>query len=219
MKTTTTKYNLLRNFYKNIYENEKAEYLKDTEDPKKLKKELKYLDKKYNNLLNELDKIENFSLEDFKDMSLHIDWKKSATWGANPIGKLTVFHNKEYSLEFYENTYKISGCGYCKTSTCTADLFNQSYVIKKLVLDKVEKLLSVNTNVRELKGLISKDRLELREFIDYGISQYGLGLPKFDEGVGVESHESILKKLGLSMRKINWTSNSDTWIISTSETK
>ena len=205
---TTTKYNLLRNFYKNIYENEKAEHLKETEDPKRLKKELRDLDKKYNNLLAELDKIENFSLEDFKDMSLHIDWKKSATWGANPNGKLTVFHNKEYSLEFYENTYKISGCGYCKTSTCTADLLNQSYVIKKLILNKVENLLS------EPEKLISQYGLELRESISYGISQYGLNLPKFDGGVGVESHESILKNLGLCMRKINWTSNSDTWLIS-----
>lgn len=211
--TTTTKYNLLRDFYKNIYENEKADYIKETEDPKKLKKELRDLDKKYNNLLTELDKIENFSLEDFKDMSLHIDWKKSATWGANPSGKLTVFHKKEYSLEFYENTYKISGCGYCKASACTADLFNQSYVIKKLILNKVENLLS------ETQGLISQYGLELRESISYGISQYGLDLPKFEGGVGVESHESILKNLGLHMRKINWTSNSDTWVISRSETK
>lgn len=211
--TTTTKYNLLRNFYKNIYENEKAEHLKDTEDTKILKKELRDLDKKYNNLLNELDKIENFSLEDFKDMSLHIDWRKSTTWGANPRGKLTIFHKKGYSLEFYENTYKISGCGYCKTSTCTADLLNQSYVIKKLILNKVENLLS------EPEKLISQYGLELRESISYGISQYGLNLPKLDEGVGVESHESILKNLGLHMRKINWTSNSDTWVISRSETK
>lgn len=207
MKTTTTKYNLLRDFYRNIYEN-KAECLKETEDTKILKKELRYLDKKYNNLLTELDKIENFSLEDFKDMSLHIDWKKSPTWGVNPKGKLTVFNKKRYSLEFYENTHKISGCGYCKTSTCTADLFNQSYVIKKLILNKVENLLS------EPEKLISQYGLELRESINYGISQYGLNLPKFDGGVGVESHESILKNLGLCMRKINWTSNSDTWIIS-----
>jgi len=230
---TTIKYELLRNFYKNVYEAKKAEYSQDlenalkaletfisenpdydkretknkeTENPKKAKKELKDLDKEYNNLLAELGKIESFNLEDFKDMSIHIDWKKSATWGSNPRGNLTVFHNKGYSLEFYENTHKISGCGYCKESTCTADLLNQSAVIKKLILNKIEDLLTS-------KGLVSKNSLELRESINYGISQYGLSLPKFDGGVGISCHETILRILGLNMRKINWTKDSDTWII------
>jgi hypothetical protein len=238
--TTTIKYELLRDFYKNVYEAKKAEYLQDlenalkaletfiaenpdydkretknkeTENPKKAKKELKDLDKKYNNLLAELDKIESFNLEDFRDMSIHIDWKKSATWGANPRGKLTVFHNKGYSLEFYENTYKISGCGYCKESTSTADLLNQSIVIKKLILNKIEKLLCINRNANEIKDLVGKNGLELRESINYGISQYGLNLPRFDGGVGVSCHESILKKLGLGMRKISWSKDSDTWIL------
>jgi hypothetical protein len=213
MENTTTKYELLRDFYKNVYEAKKAEYSQDLENALKAKKELKDLDKKYSSLLAELDKIESFNLEDFKDMSIHIDWKKSATWGANPRGKLTVFHIKGYSLEFYENTYKISGCGYCKESTSTADLLNQSAVIKKLILNKVEKLLCINRNAGEIKGLVDTDNLELRESINYGISQYGLGLPHFDGGVGVSCHESILKKLGLSMRKINWSNTSDTWII------
>jgi hypothetical protein len=203
--TTTKKYELLRDFYKNLYETKKAEYL-NLEDKKLSKKEIKALDKKYNNLLAELDKIESFNLEDFRDMSIHIDWKKSATWGANPRGKLTVFHNKGYSLEFYENTYKISSCGYCKESTCTADLLNQSAVIKKLILNKIKDLLAD-------KGIINKNSLDLRESINYGISQYGLNLPKFDGGVGVSCHESILKKLGLCMRKISWSSSSDTWVI------
>lgn len=209
---TTTKYELLRDFYKNLYETKKTEYI-NVEDKKLSKKEIRSLDKKYNQLLAELDKIESFNLEDFKDMSIHINWKKSATWGANPRGKLIVFHNKGYSLEFYENTYKISSWGYCKESTCTADLFNQSYVIKKLVLDKIENLLSINRNSREIKGLISQYGLELRESINYGISQYGLNLPRFDGGVGISCHESILRNLGLCMRKISWTESSDTWVI------
>jgi hypothetical protein len=200
---TTIKYELLRLFYKEVYENKKAEYL-NLEDKKLSKKEIKALDKKYNSLLVELDKIESFNLEDFRDMSIHIDWKKSATWGANPRGQLTVFHRKY--LESYENTYKISGCGYCKESTCTADLLNQSVVIKKLILNKVEDLL-------DNKEIINKNSLELRESINYGISQYGLGLPHFDGGVGVSSHEYILKKLGLGMRKISWSNTSDTWMI------
>jgi hypothetical protein len=208
----TTKFELLRDFYKNIYESKKAKYL-NLEDKKLSKKEIKALDKKYNQLSTDLDRIESFNLEDFKDMSIHIDWKKSATWGANPRGKLTVFHTKGYSLEFYENTYKISGCGYCKESTCTADLLNQSVVIKKLILNKIEKLLCFNRNASEIKGLVNKNNLELRESINYGISQYGLNLPKFDGGVGVSCHESILKKLGLSMRKISWSNTSDTWVI------
>jgi hypothetical protein len=208
----TIKFELLRDFYKNIYESKKAEYL-NLEDKKLSKKEIKALDKKYNILLAELDKIESFNLEDFKDMAIHIDWKKSATWGNNPRGKLTVLNTKGYSLEFYENTYKISGCGYCKESTSTADLLNQSIVIKKLILNKIEDLLCINRNANEIKGLVNKNNLELRESINYGISQYGLNLPKFDGGVGVSCHESILKKLGLNMRKISRSKDSDTWII------
>lgn len=207
MQESISKHEFLRYFYKEIYDSKKSEYL-NLEDKKLSKKEIKALDKKYNQLLAELDKIESFNLEDFKDMSIHIDWKKSATWGANPRGKLTVFHTKDYSLEFYENTYKISGCGYCKESTATADLLNQSIVIKKILLTRLELMLP-----KEYEGRFTDINKVLKDSLGYGISQYGLGLPKFDGGVGVSCHESILKKLGLNMRKISWTKDSDTWII------
>jgi hypothetical protein len=203
----TTKFEFLRYFYKEIYNSKKSEYL-NLEDKKLSKKEIKALDKKYNNLLAELAKIESFNLEDFKDMAIHIDWKKSATWGANPRGKLTVLNTKGYSLEFYENTYKISGCGYCKESTSTADLLNQSIVIKKILLARLEFVLP-----KDYRGRFTDINKILKNYLGYGVSQYGLNLPNFDGGVGVSCHESILKKLGLNMRKISRSKDSDTWII------
>lgn len=152
------KYNNLRNFYLKIYEEEKSKF---SSDPKEAKKQLKKLNKKYENLLAEIEKVENFS-DDFEDMSLHIEWKKSAAWGDNPHGKLNVSHKKGYSLEHYVNTYKINGCGYCKLSTCTADLLNQSCVIKKVLLDKIDE---------DMAG--SDYSLDLRS-LGYGISQYWL---------------------------------------------
>lgn len=64
-----------------------------------------------------------------KAVTITIEWKKSRMWGSNP--------HCEASVEFHDGTYerspvfKCSGCGYDKTSTVIADVFNR-YLLYKL---------------------------------------------------------------------------------------
>jgi phenylpyruvate tautomerase PptA (4-oxalocrotonate tautomerase family) len=64
-----------------------------------------------------------------KKITISIEWKKSATWGANPHCTASV-HFKDGSYED-SPVYKASGCGYDKESTVIADVFN-AYLKYKL---------------------------------------------------------------------------------------
>ena len=160
-------------------EQQKGKFLKFIE-----KKRLKQIEEELN-LIKSIEEAKDFGGE----LVLTIEWKKSNMWGMNP----KVFTNYGFEGE------SIGGCGYCKTSTATAQGLNSHKPILKELFKKEEERLNLKT---------SKDR---RNFVGYG-SGYGI-IPIFEGGVGVSSHETILKNLGLNMRSITETKTTNVYLI------
>lgn len=52
------------------------------------------------------------NLRQFQGGQIHIEWKKSRTWGNNPV----------IENHYGEKCCNVSGCGYCKESTALADV-------------------------------------------------------------------------------------------------
>jgi len=147
----------------------------------------KKLDKEKEKELNKIKSIEEAN--NFKEpLVLTIEWKKSNMWVKNP----RVYTNKGFMGS------SIGGCGYCKSSTATAEGLNSDKTLLKELFKIEEKRLKTN-----------KDR---RTFINYGLT-YGF-LPLFAGGVGVESHRGVIEALGLKWERTTNTPNTDVFIIS-----
>lgn len=98
--------------------------------------------------------------------TIELNWNKNHTWGMCPKGKAWI-----KDRGFIE-TKRITGCGYDKASTATAQLLNQDVnLIKLLTRVKPEHL--------------------------YGWSIYD-NEARFESGVGISCHVNILKELGLN---------------------
>lgn len=107
-----------------------------------------------------------------------IDWVKNRTWGNCPRG--------EYCNGFkYQEYRSVTGCGYCKLSTLTANMLNDDINLMSYVYKFVEK------------HHINKDNIQNK--LGYGIRIYN-GQPYFEGGVGVECHIKILKNLGFDVQ-------------------
>lgn len=109
-----------------------------------------------------------------------IEWVKDKTWGNCPRG--CYFNGYKY-----QDFKSVTGCGYDKLSTLTADMFNSDKCLIALVMDYIEK------------HHINKDNI--RNKLGFGISIHN-GIPYFSGGVGIECHKIILSKLGFKVRYI-----------------
>lgn len=138
-------------------------------------------------LAKRIAQIQNIKAQKFvRFAKCEIDWRRSATWGANPGGC--------YRNGFKYQEYKgIGGCGYDKLSTLTAQMFNEDVNLMSYIFNYCEK------------HAINKDNIQKK--LGYGISIFN-GVVHFDGGVGVECHISILKKLGFNVWHAG-TRNSD----------
>ena len=145
----------------------------------------------YTKQLNiELEKIERLNdVPDSlpNDLTLIINFYKSSTWGYCPKGSDNYGHE----------TSSITGCGYCKESTATAQLLNQNDIIMK-------QLYKAKNKPKNLKRSNS-------DTLGYG-SGYGI-TPSFEGGVGVNCHVRILEKLGY---KVTQSGNDSTTILTVS---
>jgi len=154
---------------------------------------IKYLTKKKEeSLKQELNKLDvvNKAKAFTGEFIITLEWKKSRMWGSNP---------RAYTNYGFEGE-SIGGCGYCKTSTATAQALNSNLSILKLMYLKKNELLKQGLNKDEIKNKIG----------------YGCGyniIPSFEGGVGVSSHEDILKNLALIMRCISDTSQTNVYLI------
>lgn len=170
------------------------------------KKFVKFLYRYYEKRLNkELEKIKRVSkAEEFTgELILTIEWKKSYTWGKNP----------RVSTNYGFIGSSIGGCGYDKQSTATAEALNNDLRILKLMYAKKnEELKNKKEEYTEQNGFKTKSERGINHFcFGYG-SGYGI-LPYFEGGVGVSSHEGVIKSLGLNMRCITSTNNTDVYLI------
>ena len=129
-------------------------------------------------------------------LTITVEWKRSYMWGMNP----RAFTNYGF------NGRSIGGCGYCKHSTATAEALNSHKPLMKLLYLKESKRLRELNKSRMTKEDQEK-YLSRRSFVGYGAG-YSI-IPSFEGGVGVSSHESIVKGLGLEMRGITSTKHVD----------
>ena len=140
-------------------------------------------------LQNALKKIAVIKSYDFKQCKwgvCTIDWVKNRTWGNCPRGEYRNGHD-------YKEYRSVTGCGYDKLSTLTAEMFNDDLFLLSYIAHYIETHAVNDDNIREKLG--------------YGI-HLSNGKPYFDGGVGVSCHIAILKKLGFKVTH-NETRKSD----------
>jgi len=170
------------------YENKKYK-----KNPKE--KIIRYLNKKRGQAIEAIKskiKIAEDS-EDFNgNLVITLEWTASRTWGS------TVKSYTNYGF----GSDCISGCGYCKTSTATAQALNSKPNILKLLYSAKNEYIKNNPNKEEYPNM---------DILGYG-SCYNM-LPCFEGGVGETSHIQILKALGFDMRHISNSKMSDVFTV------
>ena len=120
-------------------------------------------------------------------LRIHVQWKKSATWGRNP--------HAHYSCHFQDGTYQsgdetCGGCGYDKESTVIATIFNQC--CSGMLWRKAHKR----------GGLKNKP---------YGI--YDGYFPHFDGGIGTNCYITITEWLGGKWERVDYGKDYDSYEI------
>lgn len=179
---------------------------------------IKFLKKKSEKFISyQLEKIKLIEEADhtnFEPLVITVEWNKSRTWARNP---------KSYTNYGFESR-AISGCGYDKLSTATAEALNSYLPLLKLLY------LAKDKAIREHKGEMVKEArwdgdkkvyvdVEIdtknginRKYLGYG-SGYGV-LPSFEGAVGVSSHRSIIEGLGLKWEQVISTEYTDVFMVS-----
>lgn len=145
-----------------------------------------YYAKQLKTQLDKLSSVSNAPSKMPNDLILTINFYKNRTWGYCPKGNDNYGHS----------TDSITGCGYCKESTATAQLLNQNASILK-------RLYALKDSEAEKSN---------HEVLGYG-SGYGI-LPSFEGGVGVSCHVRILERLGY---KVTQSGNNSTTVLIVSE--
>lgn len=133
----------------------------------------KYYAKLFKRKLKRIEEI--VSANDFKYSVCDIDWVRNSIWGYCPRGT----YRNGYEFNNYRS---ITGCGYDKLSTLTANMFNNDLSLMKLVCNKLYRYNINKNNIQDKLG----DGIR----ISYGV-------PYFEGAVGIECHITILKNLGL----------------------
>lgn len=167
--------------------NRKTPYIRDRVS--QVESRLKSIyDNKLNEKLEVIERIKNAPDKLPNNLTLIINFYKSKTWGYCPKG----------SDNYGNETRSITGCGYCKESTATAQLLNQNDIILKRLYKAKNKPSNINKSNCEALG--------------YG-SGYGI-VPSFEGGVGVNCHVRILEGLGY---KVTLISNDRSTVLVVSE--
>lgn len=120
-------------------------------------------------------------------LRIHVQWKKSATWGRNP--------HAHYSCHFQDGTYTsgdetCGGCGYDKESTVIARIFDSC--VSGMLWRKTRKKSSL------------KDK-------PYGVNMGWF--PNFEGGVGTSSYVRITEWLGGQWERVDYGKDYDSYEI------
>lgn len=143
------------------------------------KRLIKFYDNKLIKVLADIESVKKVDKSACRWGQCMIDWNRNATWGNCPKGS----YRNGHAFTDYQS---VTGCGYDKLSTLTANMFNDDKYLISFILDYCEKHNITDDNIRERLG--------------YGIRLSSVsGLPYFEGAVGVECHKSILKKLGFKV--------------------
>jgi|TARA_Y100000034_G_scaffold70935_1_gene85494 hypothetical protein len=172
-----------------------------------LKKLKKFLDnrskKEKEKRLSEIQAIEQ--ADTFTgQLVITVEWKKSTMWGSNPRS----YNNYGFVSE------SIGGCGYDKLSTATADALNNHLPLLKMLCIAKERAIK-DCNKTKAKNKDGKDLSTSdinRQYLGYGSGYFYI--PKFEGGVGVSCHKSIVEGLNLKWDNVTSTNNTDVFLIS-----
>lgn len=138
---------------------------------------LKERAKKWEETVAKLERIA--AAPEVESITINVEWRNNKTWGSNPTASATIRTATGYE---YTNSRSISGCGYDKHSAATAEAFNKSDAVLKILYAVWENALKTNKAA------------EMRQILGYG-SGYG-AQPYFEGGVGISSHRGIFKACG-----------------------
>lgn len=145
-----------------------------------IKRALKEIDKKENEMLTQLATIANTPA--VKWCTISVEWVKNRYWGNNPHTTITTDYITTYG--------KAGGCGYDKESAAIANALNENPAILRVLYDAAEKALTENTPPKRY----SNGNYTWRDNVGYG-SGYSV-LPYFEGGAGVSCFWSIFEKCG-----------------------
>ncbi len=168
-----------------------------------IKRRLKEIDgettKKQDKLLRARD------AEEIKNVSISIEWKRSATWGYNPTATVTI-------NGIYQFSGTASGCGYDKRTAAVGEALNKSIIILKMLYTAKEKALKkapakTRNNPEASNG----------DLIHYGAG-YGV-LPYFEGGVGMTSFRGVFEACGLRCTHTHETKTTDFYYFEVGATK
>ena len=141
-------------------------------------------EKELNKKLSRLESIE--AAATVTGLEIHIEWKRSRTWGANPTA--TVYADTDAG--YVTTTGHASGCGYDKESAAIADALNQIPGIAKMLCNKKESALEAGQSA---SGKWNDSNAKM---IAYGAG-YG-AIPYMEGGVGTSAHIAVFKACGIA---------------------
>lgn len=134
----------------------------------------RWINNRVNKVVEEMELIAN-SFDIIEEVKIKVEWKRSSTWGMNPMATIEVFGKGEngnsYRLEYIGSA---SGCGYDKESAAVAEAMNQC----KALLKRAYKTLEENKAEKP-----------------YGLNDYENGV-SFARGVGMSCYRNIANYLG-----------------------
>lgn len=149
---------------------------------KKAEKEFLQIVEKYNAIQN---------AKDIESINISVEWKKSATWGANPTATVKVCYF-DGSCSYFDG--KASGCGYDKESASIATALNSSYSVLKLLF-----VCSKNDPDNKIYGYYNANK-------GY--------FPHISGGVGVSCYNSVFNLCGFKFEHTNSGKTFDCYLIS-----
>lgn len=161
-----------------------------TTDKNKARERLitKIRDKYARELKKDLQRVDDIAnAETCTYFKLTIDWTTGGHYGWQARANLAT------CINYYEGK-KTGGCGYDKGSTAAANVLNVAPEILKKLYEQEEKRLS------------KRERQSRRDYIGYGcFDVYGGNYykPRFEGGVGIEAHITILKNCGYDVELIS----------------
>lgn len=120
---------------------------------------------------------------DVKEISISVEWRKSRTWGYNPVAAVCIYGNNVAR----RGTGTASGCGYDKESAAIAEALNGMPEMRKILCDMKEAALKAGVNGN---GASRSNE----PYIAYGAG-YG-AIPYYEGGVGFSCFEQIFIRAG-----------------------
>ena len=166
------------------------------------KKYIKYWERATKGILDAL------SVELPKNIRIEVTWKKSQTWGANPIAAVWA--------DFYlGESRSVGGCGFDKESTAIAEPFNRSKQMAKIAI--IAKFVDI-----KYKNMGWKEKHEKGIFTySYGVrfSIFNNNGIYWEGGVGASSFMNCIKTAGYKMDTEFHPKYSDCYSLSLKEGK